>query len=120
MNKRLFYAVELATILAGAAIPVVNLSAVKDAYLAGVLSAIFGSVVVVAAAVGKLFKFHDNWLDYRALVEALARINRWALALQFPRQVLNPARRECVTWINLVKSRCLIPFFLVFKTSLMF
>jgi hypothetical protein len=38
-----------------------------------VLSAIFGGVVVVAAAVGKLFKFHDNWLHYRALVESLSR-----------------------------------------------
>jgi hypothetical protein len=73
LNKWLFYTVEVATVLAGAAIPVVNLWAVKDAYLAGVLSAIFGGVVVVAAAIGKLFKFHDNWLHYRALVEALAR-----------------------------------------------
>ena len=73
LNKRLFYTVEVATVLAGAAIPVVNLWAVKDAYLAGLLSAIFGGVVVVAAAIGKLFKFHDNWLHYRALVEALAR-----------------------------------------------
>jgi hypothetical protein len=73
LNKRLFYTVEVATLLAGAAIPVVNLWAVKDAYLAGVLSAILGGVVVMAAAVGKLFKFHENWLHYRALVEALAR-----------------------------------------------
>ena len=73
LNKRLFYTVEVATVLAGAAIPVVNLWAVKDAYLAGLLSAVFGGGVVVAAAIGKLFKFHDNWLHYRALVEALAR-----------------------------------------------
>lgn len=72
-NKRLFYTVEVATLLAGAAIPVVNLWAVKDTYLAGLLSAILGGVVVVAAAVGKLFKFHENWLHYRGLVEALAR-----------------------------------------------
>ena len=73
LNKRLFYTVEVATLLAGAAIPVVNLWVVKDAYLAGVLSAILGGIVVMAAAVGKLFKFHENWLHYRALVEALAR-----------------------------------------------
>jgi hypothetical protein len=73
LNKRLFYTVEVMTVLAGAAIPVVNLWAVKDAYLAGLLSAIFGALVVVSAAIGKLFKFHDNWLHYRALVEALAR-----------------------------------------------
>lgn len=73
LNKRLFYTAEVATLLAGAAIPVVNLWVIKDAYLAGILSAILGGVVVVAAAVGKLFKVHDNWLYYRALVEALAR-----------------------------------------------
>ncbi len=73
LNKWLFYTVEVATLLAGAAIPVVNLWVVKNAYLVGVLSAILGGVVVMAAAVGKLFKFHENWLHYRALVEALAR-----------------------------------------------
>ena len=73
LNKWLFYTVEVATLLAGAAIPVVNLWVVKDPYLAGVLSAILGGVVVMAAAVGKLFKFHENWLHYRALVESLGR-----------------------------------------------
>lgn len=73
LNKRLFYTAEVATLLAGASIPIVNLWVVKDAYLAGVLSAILGGVVVLAAAIGKLFKFHENWLHYRALVEALAR-----------------------------------------------
>src|SRR6476659_8574069 len=73
LNKRLFYTMEVATLLSGAAIPVVNLWVVKDPYLAGVLSAILGGLVVVAAAVGKLFKFHDNWLHYRGLVEALGR-----------------------------------------------
>ncbi len=72
-NKWLFHGVEVATLLAGSAIPVVNLWVVKDAYLAALLSAILGAVVVMAAAVGKLFKFHENWLHYRALVEALAR-----------------------------------------------
>ena len=72
-NKRRFYAVEVATLLAGAAIPVVNLWLVKDPYWAGVLSATLGGVVVVAASVGKLFKFHENWLQFRTLVEALER-----------------------------------------------
>ena len=72
-NKRCFYTVEVITLLAGAAIPVVNLWVVNDPYWAGVLSAILGGVVVVATSVGKLFKFHENWLQYRALVEALER-----------------------------------------------
>jgi hypothetical protein len=72
-NKRRFYTVEVATLLAGAAIPVVNLWLVHDAFWAGVLSAILGGVVVVAASVGKLFKFHENWLQFRTLTEALER-----------------------------------------------
>lgn len=72
-NKRRFYTAEVATLLAGAAIPIVNLWVVKDPYWAGLLSAILGGVVVVAASVGKLFKFHENWLQYRTLAEALER-----------------------------------------------
>ena len=34
-------------------------------------SAVLGRVVVVAVSVGNLFKFHQNWLQYRTLVEAL-------------------------------------------------
>src|SRR5262245_20378034 len=72
-NKRRFYTAEVATLLAGAAIPVVNLWVAKDPFWTGVFSAVLGGVVVVAASVGKLFKFHENWLQYRTLVEALER-----------------------------------------------
>ena len=72
-NKRRFYTVEVTTLLAGAAIPIVNLWVVNDPYWAGVVSAVLGGIVVVATSVGKLFKFHENWLQYRALVEALER-----------------------------------------------
>jgi hypothetical protein len=65
--------VEVTTLLAGAAIPVVNVWVVKDPYWAGVLSDVLGGVVVVATSVAKLFKFHENWLQYRTLVEALER-----------------------------------------------
>ena len=53
-NKRLFYTTEVATLLSGAPIPVVNLWLARDNYWAGVLSAILGGIVVVAAAIGKL------------------------------------------------------------------
>jgi Protein of unknown function (DUF4231) len=72
-NKRWFYAIEIATLLAGAAIPVVSLLFANHPFRAGVLSAILGGSVVVAAALGKLFKFHENWLHYRASVETLGR-----------------------------------------------
>jgi uncharacterized protein DUF4231 len=56
-NKRCFYTVEVTTLLAGAAIPIVNVWVVKDPYWAGVLSAVLGGVVVVATSVGKLLSF---------------------------------------------------------------
>ena len=70
-NKQRYYAFEITTLIAGASIPVVNLWAARDTYWAGVLSAILGGIVVIATAVGKLCKFQENWLQYRALVETL-------------------------------------------------
>ena len=52
-------------------------------------SAVLGGVVIVAASVGNLFKFHENWLQYRTLVEALERErNRiwWAPAITLKRK----------------------------------
>jgi Protein of unknown function (DUF4231) len=93
-SKCLFYATEVATLLAGAAIPVVNLWVVKDAYLAGVLSAILGGAVVVVVAIGKLFKFHENWLQYRTLVETLEREKQLYLAGAADYATIDKAGRE--------------------------
>lgn len=71
-NKRCFYCAEITTLLAGAAIPVVNLW-VSGPDLPRVLSGILGGVIVVAAGIGKLFKFQENWLQFRTLAEALER-----------------------------------------------
>lgn len=68
-NKRRYYGVEIMTLLAGAAIPVVNLWVADPRVLSGIL----GGVIVVAAGVGKLFKFQENWLQFRTLAEALER-----------------------------------------------
>ena len=71
-NKRRFYAAEIATLLAGACIPIINVWVVAP-LTARVLSAILGAVVVVAAGLAKLLKFQENWLQYRAIAEALGR-----------------------------------------------
>lgn len=73
VNKRRYYYTQLATLLAGATIPIVTLWAANNPYWSGLLTAILGGVVVVAAAVEKLFKFQENWLLYRTVAEALAR-----------------------------------------------
>jgi hypothetical protein len=65
---------------------------VKDPYWAGVLSAVLGGVVVVATSVGKLLKFHENWLQYRTLVEALERERnciQWAPASTLQRMTMD-------------------------------
>ncbi|MGH2437978.1 MAG: DUF4231 domain-containing protein [bacterium] len=59
-NKRLFYCVEVATLLRGVVIPVVNLWAGAKPQWSGVLSNILGGVVVVATADGKRFRFQEN------------------------------------------------------------
>jgi hypothetical protein len=71
-NKQRFYATEITTLVAGALIPVVNLLGLGT-YWAGLFSGLLGGVVVIATAIGKLFKFQENWLQYRALVETLDR-----------------------------------------------
>jgi hypothetical protein len=71
-NKQRFYATEITTLVAGALIPVVNLLALGT-YWAGLFSGLLGGVVVIATAIEKLFKFQENWLQYRALVETLDR-----------------------------------------------
>ena len=72
-NKRWFYRTEIATLFAGAAIPIVSLLCANHPFRAGVLTALLGAIVVLAAALAKLFKFHENWLQYRTTVETLGR-----------------------------------------------
>ena len=71
-NKVCFYAAEIATLLAGAGVPIVAV-AVANPLHARILSAVLGAVVLVAAGLAKLMKFQENWLQYRAVAEALAR-----------------------------------------------
>ena len=73
-NRRRYYACEIATLLAGALVPVVNVVwTTNDAWVARVLSAVLGSIVVIATGIAKLFKFQENWLQYRSIAEALGR-----------------------------------------------
>ena len=67
-------------LLAGAAIPVVNLWVAKDPFWTGVFSAVLGGVVVVAASVGKLFKFHETGCN----------TGRWSKRLN--------GKRNCTQW----------------------
>ena len=93
-NKRWFYRMETTTLVAAAAIPFVNLLFAHRPASAGVLSAFLGGVVVVAAAIGKLYKFHENWLQYRSLVETLDREKEFYLNAAADYAEGNGARRN--------------------------
>lgn len=93
-NKRWFYRTEIATLLSGAAIPIVNLLSVNHPFRTAVLSGILGAMVVVAAAVGKLFKFHENWLQYRTVVETLTREKELYLSGNAEYAEADPAKRN--------------------------
>jgi Protein of unknown function (DUF4231) len=72
-NKRRYYITEIITLVAAALIPVVNaLEMVSEPQLR-MLSASLGALSVLALGVSKLFKFQENWLNYRALAETVRR-----------------------------------------------
>ena len=69
-NKRRFYATEIVTMLAGAAIPIVNVWGSNNAPEVRVASTILGAIVVLSAGIARLFKFQENWLQFRAVASA--------------------------------------------------
>jgi hypothetical protein len=72
-NKRRYYITEIITLVAGALIPVANVLNMVSEPLLRILSASLGALSVLALGVSKLFKFQENWLNYRALAEAMRR-----------------------------------------------
>ncbi|MBV9959167.1 MAG: DUF4231 domain-containing protein [Acidobacteria bacterium] len=79
-NKRRYYAVEIILLAAGALIPVINIFSPGPNDLGGrgpfyqrLGSALLAAIVVLAAGIGKLYKFHETWLNYRGVSEGLER-----------------------------------------------
>jgi hypothetical protein len=73
LNKKRFYIFEVITLAAGAAIPVVNVATGIPPSWQRVISALLATIVVVSVGIAKLYKFQENWLNYRALGESLKR-----------------------------------------------
>jgi hypothetical protein len=72
-NKKNYYVTEIIILVSGALIPVINaLEGIPEPLLRA-LSASLGALTVLAAGIGKLFKFQESWLNFRALSEALKR-----------------------------------------------
>jgi len=73
-NKKWFYTVEIITLVAGALIPIINvIDWPSGSHVVRILSASLAAILVVAASLGRLYKFQENWLNYRGLTEALRR-----------------------------------------------
>ncbi|HEX8652063.1 MAG TPA: DUF4231 domain-containing protein [Pyrinomonadaceae bacterium] len=72
-NKKRFYVFEVTTLLAGAAIPFINVASGIPVSWQRILSALLATIVVISVGVAKLYKFQENWLNYRALSESLKR-----------------------------------------------
>ena len=75
LNKNRYQLVEMITIIAGATIPVINVidfEFINEPSIR-ILSALIGAIIVVAAGLSKLFKFQENWINYRTLSETLKR-----------------------------------------------
>jgi hypothetical protein len=72
-NKNRYYLTESITLVAGASIPVINVLDVLPSPATKILSASLAAIIVISAGLSKLFKFQENWLNFRALAEALKR-----------------------------------------------
>jgi hypothetical protein len=73
-NKTKYYLAEIITLVSGAIIPVINVVDVfPDPAMVRMLSASLAALAVLAAGISKLYKFQENWLNFRALAEALRR-----------------------------------------------
>jgi hypothetical protein len=72
-NKNRYYFTETITLVAGASIPVINVLDVLPSPALQLLSASLAAIIVISVGISKLCKYQENWLNYRALAEALKR-----------------------------------------------
>jgi hypothetical protein len=72
-NRNRYYFAETIALVAGASIPVINVLNVFPGRTLQFLSSALAAIIVISAGIAKLFKFQENWLNYRALAEALKR-----------------------------------------------
>ena len=72
-NKKGYYSTEVIAIAAAGLIPVINVFDIVPEPGVRILSTLLAAIVVIAGGIGKLYKFQENWLIYRAVSEALKR-----------------------------------------------
>lgn len=79
MNKKKYYIFEIIMLTAGSAIPVINVIDDISGFIIRILSAGLAAISVVSAGIAKLYQFQENWLNFRAVSEALGREKEYYL-----------------------------------------
>lgn len=69
VNKQCFYIFQIVILIASASIPVLSIFSID--MRARVLIAVFGSVTAIATGIVSLYKFRENWIEYRTTAESL-------------------------------------------------
>ena len=71
MNKKRYYTTEIITLTTGSLIPVINVLNFPGPVR--LISALLAATGVISAGIAKLCKYQENWLNFRAVAEALKR-----------------------------------------------
>ena len=71
MNKKRYYTAEIITLTTGSLIPVINVLNIPGPVR--LMSALLAAAGVISAGIAKLCKYQENWLNFRAVAEALKR-----------------------------------------------
>jgi len=71
-NKSRFHGFQIAVIIIGAIIPLVNLVDFAPTEIR-IISSILGVIIVGVSGILQLKKYHENWISYRSTEEALKK-----------------------------------------------
>ena len=74
-NKKRYYTAEIITLTTGSLIPVINVVDAIPSFYVRIFSALLAATGIISAGIAKLCKFQENWLNFRAVAEALKREN---------------------------------------------
>lgn len=75
-SRKIYLALTLTSLIAAACIPLlstISLLGDEPGVLAPVIAGGLGVLITILSGTNALFRFHENWVDYRVVVEALKR-----------------------------------------------
>lgn len=74
-NKKMFYILQTAIIVASTSIAIINALSISDiiSHYIAILSSVLGGIVVTLTAIIQLHKYQENWIMYRTTAELLKK-----------------------------------------------